>query len=342
MDLPSQPGTRVSARAALLGLALAALPAGPLAAQTYLVVVAGIGGEPVYQERFQVWASALVSAARDRLGIADDRIVYLAEDPARDTRIDARSTKANLDATLDSVAARIEATGRLVVVLVGHGSSTGGTLKFNLPGPDLEAAELAARLDDFPSQEILVINLSSASGGWIAALSGERRIVVTATRSGSERLESLFGGYFIEALTSEGADLDKDGLVSLLEAFEYARQEVERAYDQQNRLLTEHALLDDDGDGAGVHEPDPATGDGARARAWFLAEPPAAPGRPVSDDPALAALYADQARLEDAVATLRARKDAMDPAAYETELEQVLIELARTGRAIREREEVPQ
>jgi hypothetical protein len=326
----------------LIGLAIVALVRTPLAAQTYLIVVAGLGGEPVYRERFQVWGSALVSAARDTLGIADDRIVYLAEDPARDSRIDARSTKANFGTALDSIAARIEAAGRLVIVLVGHGSTTGGTPKLNLPGPDLEAADLAAWLDRFPTQEIVVLNLSSASGGWVAALSGERRIVVTATRSGTERLESLFGGYFIEALTSEGADLDKDGQVSLLEAFDYARQEVERAYDQQNRLLTEHALLDDDGDGAGVHEPDPATGDGARARQWFLTEVSTSDAGPVTDDAELAALYAEQARLETAVATLRGRKDAMDPEAYQAELERLLLALARTGRAIRERDEVPQ
>jgi hypothetical protein len=329
-------------RTALLGLTLAALLPGPLAAQTYLVVVSGIGGEPVYQERFQTWGSALVSAARDRLRVADDRILHLAEDPARDPRIDGRSTKANLVAALDTLAIRMEAAARLVVVLVGHGSTSGGTPKLNLPGPDLTAAELAVLLDRFPSQEIVVLNFSSASGGWIAALSGERRIVVTATRSATERFESLFGGYFIEALTSDGADLDKDGRVSLLEAFEYARQEVERVYEQQNRLLTEHALLDDDGDGAGAHEPDPATGDGGRAGAWFLADASSTAARPVSDDPELAALYADQARLEDALATLRARKDAMDPAVYQAELERLLIELARTGRAIREREEVPQ
>jgi hypothetical protein len=329
-------------RTVLLGLTLATLLPGAGTAQTYLVVVSGIGGEPVYRERFQTWGSALVSAARDRLGITDDRIVYLAEDPDRDPRVDGRSTKDNLVGALDTLAGRLEAAARLVVVLVGHGSTTGGTPRLNLPGPDLTAVELAALLDRFPSQEIVVLNFSSASGGWIAALSGERRIVVTATRSGTERFESLFGGYFIEAVTSDGADLDKDGRVSLLEAFEYARQEVERVYEQQNRLLTEHALLDDDGDGAGAHEPDPAIGDGGRARAWFLADVSSTADRPASDDPELAALHAEQARLEDAVATLRARKDAMDPAAYQAQLERLLIELAQTGRAIREREKVPQ
>ncbi len=325
-------------RMLVLGLAAALIFPAAGAAQTYLLVVGGIGGEPTYRERFQVWCSALVSAARDQLGIADDRIVYLAEDPERDPRIDDRSTKANIEAAFADLAQRAEPSGRLVVVLVGHGSTTGNVPRFNLPGPDMQAEDFAAQLSQFATQEIVVVNLASASGDWVGALSGERRVIVTATRSAAERHETVFGGYFVAALTSEDADTDKDGRISLLEAFEYARREVARVYQRQNRLLTEHALLDDDGDGSGAHEPDPATGDGARARTWFLTEADVTAAQPETDDSVLATLYGDRARLEGALAELRARKDSMDAAAYEAELERLLLELARTNRSIRERE----
>ncbi len=313
----------------------------PACAQTYLVIVSGIGGEPVYQERFLVWSAALADAARDRLGIAEDRVTLLGEQPERNPRIRDRSTRANVDAVLTDLAARAEPHACIVIVLIGHGSTVGGDARINLPGPDMRAEDLAAILAGFPTQQIVVVNLSSASGDWIAPLSGDRRVVVTATRSGTERDESLFGGYFVAALTADDADTDKDGRVSILEAFEYAKTEVARVYEQQNRLLSEHALLDDDGDGRGSHEIDPASGDGARSRSVFLAADSAASSRPTTDDPELRALYAERERLEEAVTALRARKASMDPTGYEAELEGLLLALARTNRDIRTREGGP-
>ena len=321
-----------------LAVACVGLAARTAVAQTYLVVVSGIGGEPAYQERFLVWGSALVEAAEERLGIAEDHVAYFAEDPSRDPRIRSRSTKANVTAALTDLASRAEPGARIVVVLIGHGSTVGGEARINLPGPDMRAADFALLLDAFSTQEIVFANLSSASGDWIAALSGERRVVVTATRSGTERDESIFGGYFVAALTEDDADTDKDGRVSVLEAFQYANAETDRVYGQQNRLRSEHAMLDDDGDGRGTPEPDGESGDGVHARRVFLAADPGRAARAATDDPALVALYEERDRLETAVASLRARKSVMETTAYEAELERTLLALARTNREIRARE----
>jgi len=321
-----------------LPLLCAALGARPAPAQTYLLVVSGIGGEPAYQERFLVWGSTLVEDAREHLGITEDRIGYFAEDPARDPQIRDRSTKANVTAALTDLASRAEPGARIVVVLIGHGSTVGGEPRINLPGPDMRAEDFAALLGAFATQEVVFVNLASASGDWIGALSGDHRIIVTATRSGTERDESLFGGFFVTALTDEEADTDKDGRVSVLEAFQYANAEVERTYGEQNRLRSEHALLDDDGDGRGSHEPDGQSGDGVRARGVFLAAEPGRAARAATDDPALAALYAERDSLETAITDLRAHKNAMEETAYEARLEQMLLTLARTNREIRTRE----
>jgi hypothetical protein len=306
------------------------------AAQTYLLVVSGLGGERAYVERFHSWGTNLITAAVEDLGIPEQHVVYLAEDPERDPRIRARSTRVNVTNAFADLAERIEPDARLVVVFIGHGSTTGGEPKLNLPGPDLSVTDVAEQLRQFPSQEIAVVNLTTASGGWVAPLSGERRVVITATRSAAERYDTTFGEYFIAALTSDDADTDKNDDVSLLEAFEYARQEVARAYDGENRLLTEHALLDDNGDGTGAHEPQLPSGDGARAQGWFLAT--SATTVPMTDDPALASLYEERRRIESAVATLRAQKAATDSLTYEEQLESLLLSLARTNRTIRERE----
>ncbi len=140
------------------------------------------------------------------------------------------------------------------------------------------------------------------------------------------------------------ADVDKDGAVSLLEAFEYARREVERSYESADQLPTEHALLEDNGDGEGSLIADAREGDGAVARRFTLSAATAvASGRTgeargAPEDPELAALYAERRRLEEQVEALRSRKDEMDTVRYEAELEELLLALARANRAVRERE----
>lgn len=307
-------------------------------AQTYLVVVTGLGGEPGYRELFHEMGSSLVNAARDRYAVPAQNLLFFAERPERDAAITGRSTKENVTSALRGLASTMEPDARVFIVLIGHGSAQGGTPRFNLPGPDMSAGDFAALLAEFATQQVVFANLTSASGGFLAAVSGPRRTVITATRSGTERNETLFGAHFVAALVDQGADADKDERVSILEAFEYARREVIRIYDRENRLRTEHALLDDNGDGVGSHEPDPTQGDGAIARTQFLADTRAGIAARATDDPELAALYAERLQLNRDIAALRLRKVDMTLDAYERELERLLLALARANRSIRERE----
>jgi len=149
-----------------------------------------------------------------------------------------------------------------------------------------------------------------------------------------EKNEALFGRFFVEAFTGDGADGDKDGKVSMAEAFEYARQEVERDYREGNRMLTEHALLDDDGDRKGSRQAGARSGDGVQARTLFLRG--GASGAATAS-PELRGLVEQRTRLEGEVESLKARKDSMPAAQYESELERLLLELARVGQQIRAR-----
>ncbi len=307
-------------------------------AQTYLVVIGGVGGEPQYARTFAQWCATLIAAARDRLGIPPERLTYLAE-AVEAPGVTARSTKGNVQRALRDLAGRAEPDATVFVVLVGHGSAVGGSPRFNLPGPDITAQEFAALLEAFRTQRIVFANLASASGGFLPVLSGARRTIVTATQSGAERYETTFGGHFVTAFAEDGADVDKDGRVSVLEAFNYARREVVRAYEARQQLLSEHALLDDNGDGRGSTEPNPQSSDGGLAMRLFLAGSAAATGEVAPTDPALGALYDRRSALERHVAELRARKASMPAEAYEQELELLLLELARVGRAIRAHEE---
>lgn len=314
----------------------------PAAAQTsYLVVIVGLGGEPAVSDTFHRWAAALVDAARTRHGLAADQVIYLGEDPARDpSRIAGRSTRENVDAALARVAARARPGDRVFIVLIGHGSADRAESRFNLPGPDLTARDFARLLDRLGSQTVVFVNTASASGGFVPVLSGRDRVVITATKTEGERNQTRFAEFFVEALAEDGGDLDKDGRVSLLEAFTYARRRVQDVYTQGGEILTEHAVLDDDGDGQGSEVPGGPAGDGRLARTLFLEA--ATPGRPADAesvaDPVLRALYQERDALEQRIGELRAARDRLEASQYEAELERLLVELARKTREIRGRE----
>lgn len=327
--------------AALLGLALAVAGARSAVAQpsTYLLVVSGLSGEPAFAERFHAWGTTLVRAARERHGVPAENIRYLAERPERDPElIHAAARKENIEAAIREIAGRAADGDAVFIVLIGHGSYDGRTSRLNLVGPNMTAEEWAAQLDLLAGKRVAFVNTTSASSDFVRVLSAPGRAIVTATRDGRQNNATVFAGYFVQAFAEDVADADRDGRVSLLEAYEYARKEVAREYASTNRLQTEHARLDDDGDGEGTHEPDPtAGGDGVVARTlylggtrWIVAE---------DASPELQALYRERQRLEAELDELRAASATMDAARYEAELERLLIELARVSQSIREKEE---
>ena len=186
---------------------------------------------------------------------------------------------------------------------------------------------------------LALVNCASASGPFINDLSGPNRVIVTATKSDMERNQTRFANYFVQAYAGDVADADKDGRVSVLEAFDYARREVVRAYESENHLLTEHAQLDDNGDHKGTATPDAKSEEGALARRVFLggrAGSVAAAARGASNDPRVAALEREKDSIETRIDSLRRRKASMDSTAYEKALEDLLVQLAEKNKAIRD------
>ena len=251
-----------------------------------------------------------------------------------------RSSRENVEAAIDAIATRAEPGDHVVIVLFGHGSFT-DTARINLPGRDLSADDFAALLDRLTVEHVTFVNTASASGPFVEKLSGKGRIVMTATRTGGERNASVFGGYFVEAFADgePDADQNKDNRVSMLEAFVFARLRVEQSYEADGRLATEHALLDDNGDGEGTSEPDELEGDGTVARTlFFTSGAPARSAMAFPDDIDLGRLYEERQTLERRVDELRRLRDGADPEQYEQELERLLVELALKSREIRQKE----
>jgi hypothetical protein len=311
----------------VLAVALLTLSAArPAAAQdTHLLVVAGVTGSPEHVKKFHGWATTIVDSGK-RHGLPDANITYLAEKPEQDpSRISGRSTRESVTKAIADIASRAKPDDEVFIILIGHGTFDGRQAAFNLPGPDLSAADYATLLGRFTTQPVVFVNTASSSGAFLSVLAGPGRTIVTATKSGGERNETRFPEYFAEALDNPATDSDRNGRVSILEAFEYARLRVAASYEQSGHIPTEHPALDDGTEG--------------KVAAMLYLTPRRSRSTAMADaNPALRALVEEQEALERQVASLRLRKDTMDQAAYEQELERVLTELALKTRAIRDLE----
>ena len=288
-----------------------------LHAATFFVTVAGLGGEPEYEQRFSSQAQEIEKLLKS--GGADTNI---------HTLFGAQATKAQIQATFAQVARDAKPTDNFVLMMIGHGSYDGYDYKINLPGPDLSAVELASMLDRLPCTHQLVVNMTSASGGSRAALEKANRAIITATKSGSERNATIFARYWVEALRDPATDTDKNESVSALEAFIYAEQKTTNFFDSQKRLATEHPTLEDTGQGDGARKPSPENGQGMVASQFTLLRIGAA--QVAANTPEKKALLAKREELEQAIDRLKYQKAAMPADQYKGQLSALLLELAKT------------
>jgi hypothetical protein len=293
----------------------------------YAVIIAGASGEPAYAKQFLQWTLSLRAALSGRFGFAEDRLKVLAEKPSDSAT--APATADEVQKVFASLRTELNGDSLLFVFLIGHGSFD-KEAKFNLVGRDLSAAEYNGLFAALPTQRIVILNMASASGEFIKPLAAKGRIVVTATRSGQENNATRFMEYFLVALKATDADADQDGHISVLEAFNYTNRLTAEFYTRAGRLATEHALLDDNGDGVGHGKME--AGDGLLARATYLDSLSVAQA---SANVAVAKLIRDRTRLEGEIAQLIGRKSSMPEADYEKELERLFIELAKVNRAIK-------
>ncbi len=283
-------------------------------AATYYVIVAGLGGEPDYEQRF-------TAAAKDL-----DRIFKAAGPTAHVfTLAGPQATATQLKETMDAVARDAKPADDFALILIGHGSFDGVEYKFNLVGPDVTAAEIAKMCDQIATKRQLVVDTTSASGGALQALERPGRGVIAATKSGTEKNATVFARYWVEALEDPAADTDKSDSISALEAFTYAAKKTAAFYDSQKRLATEHAVFNDVGRGEAVREV--GNGEGALLSSFTLLR--LGTSQQAAIDPGKRALLDKKDELEQKIDTLKYQKAAMDPDDYKKQLTEALVELAK-------------
>ena len=270
-----------------------------LSATTFYLTVAGLGGEADYEQRFKLWAGDAEKALKAGGRGAD---VQTLAGPA--------ATKTAVRAALERIGRQARSEDALVLMLIGHGSFDGTDYKFNVPGPDITATELAALVNAVPAGRQLVVNMTSASGASLAALKHANRIVITATRSGMEKNAPTFARFWVEALRDDAADTDKNGSISALEAFHYAERKTNALFTEQKHILTEHAQVDDT----------------ARAAQFVLLRRGAMAEAAVN--PAKRELLERKESIENQIDQLKFQKSLLPPEQYKQQLTALLLQLA--------------
>ena len=291
------------------------LMAAPLHATVYYVTVAGLGGEPDYEQRFTANAMDL------------DKVFRASSGAQVFTLTGSRATKARLIETIAAIARQAKPEDDFVVTLIGHGSYDGAEYKFNLVGPDITASELAALCDRIPSRRQLVVNTTSASGGSIPALERAGRGVIAATKNGTEKNATVFARYWAEALQDPTADVDKSESISAMEALNYAEKKTATFYESQKRLATEHPVFEDTGHGEAVKVSAAEGRQGALLASLSVVRIGAA--QAAMNDPVKRELMLKKEDLEQKIDALKYQKAAMEPGEYKKQLTDALLQLAK-------------
>ena len=313
-------------RALALVCLLAASPAA--AGERYALIVTGASSGEPYAAKYAQWRASIVSTLREKFGYANDRLFVLAGEQGDGAQ---KATRDEVRRVLGELGRRLTRDDQLLVLLVGHGTSLDGDdAKFNLVGPDLTAGEWAELVKPIAGR-LVFVDATGASYPFLHKLAGKNHIVVTATDSAAQQFETVFPEYFVKAFDDDTADVDKNGRVSIWEAFVYASAGVRSWYEQKGQLPTERPLLDDTGAGVGREALTPGA-DGAVARVTYV-EPDAPLALP--SDVEKAALVRRRADAERRLEELKARKEMMPPDQYDADLEKLLVEIARLSAEIR-------
>jgi hypothetical protein len=301
----------------LLGLPVAVL------ADSSALILRGVSGDADHEAKFAKWTAATQKALIEKFGFSSDRVTVL---------IDKQTAQAEIQKAFVTLKQQLKPGDTFFLFLIGHGSGDNGEYKFNIFGPDYTADDYNKLLATLSVGRVVIVAATPASGAGLEKFAGKNRVVVTATRSGQEGNDVVFYDYFLEALQSNAADEDKDGKVSVWEAFKYAVSGTERFYKEEGRLATEHPLISDNGgeklDASKVKEP-PLL---ARSISFVVDRPI------VSSDPKMQALLNQRKEIQDKIDALRLNKNSVPAAEYDKQMEDLLVALALKNQEIKQQE----
>jgi hypothetical protein len=312
----------LSAKQILSGVMLAIVFTLPAQAAMHVCILRGAGGEARYDDRFQQWSDRLARVLVEQCGVAPEHVRAVPPDSATPPL-----TRESAAVVMGELAAAMPPTDTFFVVLIGHGSIQLEP-KFMVSGPDISATDVKGWLDAIPATRQVIVNTASASAAFINALSRPERIVITSTRGGDQPNATEFMEHFLKVLEEGRGDQNRDGQLTLVELCDAASASTTQWYETEDFVVTENALMDDNGDALGSRLPlasDEGPKDGAVASTIVLRSDPVAAG-------ANPARYAAYREAIGAVEAWKASKTKVDEATYWNTLEELLLHAARLNR----------
>lgn len=309
-------------------------------ADSYHVILCGSGGESEFADKFYNWGTRLEDAIIGRLEVAESNVFLLTEAQNGDTETLVTTSLESIQTVLEIVQEQSTSDDEVYIYLIGHGSYFNSIPRFHIPGPDLIAEQFGGLIEDIEARRMVIVNGASCSAAFINTLSGPNRIICTATKSATEYNATEFMAFWVEALEDGSADRDRDERISLYELCQQAAELTDAWYIGNGYISTEHALLDDNGDGLGTrltwdmvaefdpNDPKNTDLDGALARSCYL--------KNYSFPEGASQEWIDEyVEALDCVAELKKRKHELESDEYYVELERLFLDAARANKKIR-------
>jgi hypothetical protein len=223
------------------------------------LIVCGLPGDDDHRQLFAETVEKLHKALTEKYGFAasDVLVRFGVESKPGDGPALAKarglSTREGIAADVDELRKRLKPEDTLWVIVLGHAHYDSRHSHLNLPGPDLDERAFGKLFEGLKAREQVFFITTPASGFFLKPLAATGRIVITATEPDQEVNETLFPHALADVLNtpSEGIDRDKDGKVSIFELYLAVVANVMKRYVDDENLPTEHAKLDDNGDGHG-------------------------------------------------------------------------------------------
>jgi hypothetical protein len=234
----------------LAGAWTAARPQGEMAGKRRALIVVGLPGDVEHEKLFADTARQWRDWLADSL---EFEVTALFGRSGRPQLAKVAATRDAIEREVADLKKNLRAEDRLWVLFLGHGDHDGERASFHLPGRDLHADDVGKLFAGIKCKEQVFWMTHSASGWFLKPLSAKGRIVITATAADEEYNETEFPQAF--ATVVRKLDPKKDEKVSVLDLYRRTVAEVEARFAADKRVPTEHAQLDDNGDGVGTEEP---------------------------------------------------------------------------------------
>lgn len=308
------------------------LPLTVQAQDRYALLIGGLGGSAEHTEKFKGYLFETQKALVETYQFNPANVIVLGETKIEgEAYVKASSLAENIRAEFAALQAKVTDGDVVYILLFGHGGYENGDARFNIPRRDLGQTDYASLVGGLQAGRVIFINTASASAPFIEALSGANRVVMTATRTGTQKNETRFPEFMIDAFTSPNADRDKDNRVSVAELFTFAAERTEQWFADNGHIPTENALLDDNGDGEGSRLEDlESSGDGNLAAVTFLSPDTGNTALLAqAGNPQAAGWLREKSQIEQEIAALKSQKGTLGVDDYYAQLEVLFIRLAR-------------